>query len=644
MRNFQHSTAQAARADVHLQAGLRRSRSKQWKEAGTEFERAARLAPSDALIWLNLALSRTHTGQLEEAVVAAKRVLELEPANTVACRLAAECQTRLQLPKEAAKTFDALAPEAPRDQMFHREHGTALLLANRLREAVEILLKALALKVDDALVHYRLGLCFKDLDMPLESAECFRTAAQLDDGPVRMLALSPLVLQGRQACDWKDVDAETRDLLEAIDKADAQSASQIAPFTLLALEATPAQHLHLGRLRCEGLTAGFEPMPAPGPRKPGRIRIGYLSCDFYNHATSILVVELLERRDTERFEVFLYSHSRDDGSAIGKRVRAACEHFVDVNAMSHREIAQRMRDDGIDIAIDLKGHTRDSRMELLAMRPAPVQAAFLGYPGTSGAAFLDYLVGDPIVTPIEHAADFSERIAQLPGCYQPNDLQRALPPCPPRSELGLPDDAVVMCCFNQTYKLSPAMLDLWARILALAPRAVLWMLAWNAHAQANLLRELAARGVGPERVFFAPKIPVAGHLARLRAADLFLDTWPCNAHTTASEALWAGVPVLTVPGPTFASRVAASLVTACGLPDLACTDADHYVGMAAALANETTTLAALKEHLDTHRASLPLFDSERFTRDYEALLARMHERHLAGLAPDHLLANSSAAP
>ena len=375
------------------------------------------------------------------------------------------------------------------------------------------------------------------------------------------------------------------------------------------------------------------------PRRPGRIRIGFLSCDFYHHATAVLMTELLERRDTARFETFLYSHSRDDDSDIGRRVRAACERFVDVRGIGNFAAAQRIRDDGIDILVDLKGHTRDSRMDLMAYRPAPVQAAYLGYPATTGAPFIDYVIGDRVTTPLVHAAHYTEHIAQLDGCYQPNDAARPLPPCPPRSALGLPDDAVVLCCFNQTYKLSPHMLDLWARILAGAPHTVLWMLAWNPHARENLLRELGTRGVPADRVFFATKLDLASHIARLRAADLFLDTWPCNAHTTASEALWAGVPVLTVPGPTFASRVAASLVTACGLGDLACTDDDHYVGLATALANEPATLQGLKIHLETQRHTLPLFDAQRLARDLDALLTRMHERHLAGLAPQALEAN-----
>jgi len=267
-----------------------------------------------------------------------------------------------------------------------------------------------------------------------------------------------------------------------------------------------------------------------------------------------------------------------------------------------------------------------------------VQVAYLGFPGTTGAEFIDYLVGDPVVTPLAHAANYSERIAQLPNSYQPNDRQRPLPPAPTRAEVGLPDDAVVLCCFNQAYKVSPNLVDLWAQILRQAPRAVLWMLSWNPHAEAQLRHELQARGVAAERLFFAPKLGLEGHLARLRCADLFLDTWPCNAHTTASEALWAGVPVLTVPGETFASRVAASLVHACGLPDLACADEAGYVELGAALANEPAVLARIKAELDTHRLTLPLFDTDRYAQDYEALLQRMFDRQQAGLPPQPLAA------
>ena len=630
-------TPSPVRAEHHRQAGLKAMRARQWPQAVAEFERGARLAPRDTLMWLNLARAQLGAGgQLPQATASARRAVEADPASPLACRLLADCLLQQNRPADAAAVFDAMPPHAPRDHDWHNAHGNVLFLAQRLKDAVGAFFQALALKMDAPLVHYRLGLCFMDLEMKREAVECFRTAITLGDPTVTALALSLLVHEGRQSCDWRHDAADTAALLDAVERADEATARLLSPFALLAVDATPAQQRRIGALRTRGLSRQIVPLPAPGPRQPGRIRVGYLSCDFHQHATAVLMTEVLERRDRARFDVRLYSHSPDDGSAIGQRVRAACDAFIDVTHLGNAEVARRMRDDGLDIAIDLKGHTRGSRFELLAYRPAPVQLAYLGYPASTGADFLDYIVGDPVVTPLSHGANFSEHIAQLPRSYQPNDRHRALPPATPRATLGLPDDAVVLCCFNQTYKISPHMLDLWARILHGAPRSVLWMLAWNPHAQVNLNEELARRGVPATRVFWAPKLGLADHIARLRAADLFLDTWPCNAHTTASEALWAGVPVLTVPGPTYASRVAASLVSACDLPDLVCPDEAAYVALATALANDSATLKGLKHHLNSRRASLPLFDTDRYVQDFEALLQRLFDRQQQGLPPEAL--------
>lgn len=630
------ASSSARRAEHHRQAGLLAHKARHWDAAVQEFERATELAPQDALMWMNLSRSRMALAQHGLALEAAQRACELDPASPVACRMAAELALQMARPADALKVLQALSHDAPRDHDYYNALGNALFQTRQPRAAVDAYFQALTLKVDSAIVHYRLGLCFMDMAMDFEAAQCFRTAISLDDGATRALALSLVLQTNRQACNWEQDAEDTRALLEAVDRDDPETARLLLPFALISIESTPQQQRRLAERRVAGLTGAIVPLPAPGPRQPGRIRVGYLSSDFYHHATAVLMTELLERRDSTRFETFLYSHSREDDSAIGRRVRAACEHYVDVRGIGNCAVAQRIRADGIDILIDLKGHTRDSRMELMAYRPAPVQATYLGYPATTGAPFIDYFIGDRIATPLAHAAHYIEHIAQLEGCYQPNDAARPLPPCRPRAELGLPEDAVVLCCFNQTYKLSPRMLDLWSRILADAPKTVLWMLAWNPHAKENLLRELAARGVAPERVIFAAKLDLASHIARLRAADLFLDTWPCNAHTTASEALWAGVPVLTVPGATFASRVAASLVAACGIGDLACASEDDYVELATALANEPETLRGIKAHLESNRRTLPLFDAERLARDMDALLTRMHERHLAGLAPQAL--------
>lgn len=643
---MKHPAAPSApqRAERHRQAGLKALQGQQWDAAAGEFALGTRLTPDDTLMWMNLARAQLRGGRVAEATDAARRARALSPAHPLACRLLAECLGQTQRFAEAAQVFDDFPADAPRDHDWHNAHGNALYLARRPQDAVAAFFQALALRIDSALVHYRLGLCFKDLDLVAEATECFRTATTLDHGTVRALALSLLVHEGRQSCDWARVGEDTSALLAALDQAEAGMAQLLSPFALLAVDATPEQQRRIGALRSRGLTTGVKPLPPrPGPRRPGPVRLGYLSSDFHQHATAVLMTELLERRDTTRFEVTLYSHSPDDGSAIERRVRTACDHFVDVRHDSAEAVARRMQADAIDIAIDLKGHTRGSRFELLAFRPAPVQVAFLGYPASTGADFIDYLIGDPVVTPLHHAGQYSEHIAQLPNSYQPNDRHRPLPPAPSRATLGLPQDAVVLCCFNQTYKLSPHMLDLWSMVLHGAPRAVLWMLAWNPQARARLTDELARRGVAPGRVHWAPKQNLADHIARLRAADLFLDTWPCNAHTTASEALWAGVPVLTVPGATYASRVAASLVTACGLPQLACGSEADYVARAIQLANTPAELRDLQQHLDQHRLALPLFDTDRYVRHYEALLLRMFERQQAGLAPEALAAEGQAA-
>ncbi|MEP6506397.1 MAG: hypothetical protein ABJD97_23880, partial [Betaproteobacteria bacterium] len=393
MKNFTSHGAQSSvpasvrRAEAHRQAGLHAQRGQHWDTATREFEHATALAPTDALMWVNLARSRMALGHHVAALDAALRSFELDRSSAVACRIAAELQLLMARPADALRTLEALADAAPRDHDYYNAHGNALFQTREPQKAVESYFKALTLKVDSAIVHYRLGLCFMDLAMALEAAECFRTAISLDDGAIRALSLSLIVHQNRQACQWADDAADTRALLDAVDQDDPETARLLLPFSLIPIESTPAQQRRMAERRVHGLTKLIVPLPAPAARRPGRIRVGYLSSDFHQHATAVLMIELLERRDTARFETFLYSHSRHDDSDICRRVQAACEHFVDVNGVGNCAVAKRIRDDGIDILIDLKAHTRDSRMDLMAYRPAPVQASYLGYPATTGAPF-----------------------------------------------------------------------------------------------------------------------------------------------------------------------------------------------------------------------------------------------------------------
>jgi protein O-GlcNAc transferase len=364
-----------------------------------------------------------------------------------------------------------------------------------------------------------------------------------------------------------------------------------------------------------------------------RIRLGYLSGDFHQHATASLMAGLFERHDRARFEVFAYSYGRDDASPMRARLVRAFDRFVDVAAMSHRAAAQRIHDDEVDILVDLKGYTHAARPQIAAYRPAPVQVSYLGYPATMGAEFIDYIVVDPVVVPAEEQRFYSEKLVQLPGCYQANDTRRAIAvQVPARRDCGLSPDGIVFCSFNSGFKITPIFFAVWMRLLAGVPGSVLWLLASNDLVERNLRREAERRGVDPGRLVFAPVVPSSEHLARHRCADLFLDTLPCNAHTTASDALWAGLPVLTCRGDTFAGRVAASLLTAVGLPELITGSLADYEQAAFDLARHPYRLATLRETLRRSRDTAVLFDPARFASVLEAAFTRMWDAWNAGTA------------
>jgi predicted O-linked N-acetylglucosamine transferase (SPINDLY family) len=368
-----------------------------------------------------------------------------------------------------------------------------------------------------------------------------------------------------------------------------------------------------------------------------RIRIGYLSADFHQHATSQLMAGVFEHHDRTRFEVTAISVGPNDGSDMRRRIEAAFERFVDAKPQSDTQIAELVRALEVDILVDLKGYTQDARTGILAMRPAPIQVNYLGFPGTIGAGFIDYIVADRNVIP-EHDYDcYVEKIAWLPESYQANDRDRAIADLMPvRAEHGLPDDAFVFCCFNDNYKITPDVFSSWMRILAAVENSVLWLFEDNPTAADNLRREAQARGVAPRRLVFAQRLPTSAHLARHRCADLFLDTVPYGAHTTASDALWTGLPVVTCLGETFAARVGASLLNAIRLPALITTTPAAYEQLAIELANDPARLAALRAKLARDRLTTPLYDTEQYTRDLETAYAAMMERHMAGLPPDHV--------
>lgn len=443
-------------------------------------------------------------------------------------------------------------------------------------------------------------------------------------------------IRARKMCDWHDFDARAAFARTQLAKQDGL----LPPFLLLSepgITGTEQRLCSESWMRTRMLAAAdmrlrlaFRfPPKGSGYRK---IRLGYLSNDFQDHATSLLLVETLEAHDSTRFELHAYSYGEDDGKEMRPRLRRAFDHFNDIRAISDEEAARLIYSDGIDILIDLKGFTEGTRTSILSLRPAPIQVNFLGYPGTLGPNLCDYVITDTFCTPVGSAEEFTEALAVLPHSYQPRGCRDIVEAPPSRTTAGLPEHGFVFCCFNQAYKFTPAVFDVWCRLLQCVPESVLWLLA-NHEAEGNLRGEAWNRGVDGSRLIFAKDLPHAQHLERLQLADLVLDTWPYGAHTTASDALWVGVPIITRPGTTFASRVAGSLLRAVGQSQLIVQDQDNYFDLAYALAVDAARLKELRKALVLDRSSAPLFNVKAYTLALESVYERMWDRHQLGLLP-----------
>jgi predicted O-linked N-acetylglucosamine transferase (SPINDLY family) len=643
------------RGDAQWRHGIELARQGQHRAAVAQFKAATRAAPRDGLYWLNLASSQRKCDQEADALVSARQAYLLDPCSTPACHILAELLRVHGRHAEALQVLDSLDVRAVRDANWHMLKGIELFELSRIDEAMQSLLSALAESGSDNVVRVRaltqLGHCLGVARRHQEAGQCYRTVMDLD--PEAIGAAMYAAHHSAWTCDWPELDRDIERLVSCIatlraNPSEPRNLDGLSPFCLLTLTDDPELMRWVAELAC-GRAARRDRLAAPSDtpaalpaltRPGGRLRIGMLSSDFHHHATAMLIVEALEHIDRSRYELYLYSGGRDDRSALRQRVVAAATALREVAGLDNEQLASQIRADRIGVLFDLKGFTQGSRTGVLARRPAPLQVAWLGYPGTCGADFVDYIVGDRVVTPLEAQPDFSEHIAQMPHCYQPNDSQRACPPAMSRSECGLPDDAFVFASFNQAYKIVPEVFAAWCRIVGSRADAVLWLMVPDAPTQARLRAAAAEHGLAPERLVFAPFLPIGKHRARLPNVDLALDTFPCGGHTTASDALWAGVPVLALQGQAFASRVAASLLVTLGVPELVCGDLDRYIEQATALATDPEALAALRRRVQAGRTTSPLFDGAAFAADFCHLLERMVERHLAGLPPAALPAQA----
>ncbi|HUB63100.1 MAG TPA: tetratricopeptide repeat protein [Methylocella sp.] len=514
--------------------------------------------------------------------------------------------------------------------------GNVLQGEEAFEEALDNYRQAISLRPDLAEAYVNMGAALESLGRLEEAINSYHTAVELNP---RLLAVRVwLHHKKRFVCDWNGIEAEESEL-----RALMTSASEpVHPFPVLSMKLKADEHLCVAR----SYAASFVATPIEHRREDyagaRKLRIGYLSADFCRHATALLMAELLERHDRSCFEIIAYSHGADDRSELGTRLRSAFNEFIDIRKMTDDDAAKRIKADRIDILVELKGYTKGARTGIAARRPAPVQVSFIGFPGTMGASFIDYVIADPFVLPMDRQPSYSERIVHLPNCYQPNDTKRLISnTTPTRAECGLPEQGFVFCSFNNTYKITPEFFEIWMRLLTAIPKSVLWLLDANELVKVNLRREAVKRGVDPGRLVFALRQSSPEHLARHRLADLFLDTLPYNAHTTASDALWAGLPVLTCAGDSFAGRVAGSLLLAVGLPELITYSSAAYEAMALRLARDPALLQGIRHKLLGNRLTAPLFDIGSYTRYFEAALTQMWEAWANGHEPKSFAVPSS---
>ncbi len=619
-------------AEAHSHLGNALRDLGQLEQAEESYRQALVYKPDYAEAHSNLGNALTGLGRAKDAVASYRQALALKPDFAVAHYNLGGSLTELGRLKEAEVSYRQALEYKPDFAVAYNNLGNTLRNLERLNEAVKSYRQAVTLKPDYAEAHSNLGNALKDLGRLNESAESYRRVLALkpDDTEAR----SAWVHQCQQLCTWSEIEHEFEALRGQVTK--SLGAGRITPFSFLALPDTSGSEQYAcARQFAEKKYSAFLSRPplygTRSYRSRDKLRIGYLSADYYEHATSHLLAHVIELHDRRHFEVAAYSYGPDDESAIYKRMRVAFDEFHDIRYLSSEAAAQRIFDDEIDILVDLKGYTKDTRTHINALRPAPVQVNWLGYPGTLGHPQLaDYLIGDPIVTPLEHAAHYSETLALMPHCYQPNDRRRSVGARPSRNEAGLPDKGFVFCSFNQSYKITQPVFELWCRLLGALRGSVLWLLQSNPTAQDNLWREAKTRGIAADRLIFAPKLPLPAHLGRLQLADLALDTYPYTSHTTASDALWTGVPLVTLIGETFVSRVAASLLHAAGMSELVTGTADSYYRLALNLAQQPERLRQIRTKLIADRLTCPLFDSERFTRDLERIYQRMWINHRAG--------------
>jgi predicted O-linked N-acetylglucosamine transferase (SPINDLY family) len=617
-------------AEYHVNRGLALQMGGWPGDALAAYEKAAELKPNLAVAYNNMGNLLAGSGRHDKALINYERAIALNPEYAEAYNNLGITLRELQRRVDALINIDQAIALKPDFARAHYARACLLRDMKRYELAQTSFDKALELDPDHAEAHNDRALLLLDLKQHADALAGFDKA--LEQYPELPNALGFRLGLKLAMCDWDGLEADCKTVIEQV----SEGLSVCPAFGLMSIVGDPA----LQKKCAETFAPKWRPaapltdMARGESRADGRIRVAYLSADLRTHAVAFLIAGTIEQHDKEKFEIYGISLVGSDGTPMRARLEQAFEHFIDVTDKSDEEIAQFLREKEIDIAVDLTAYTRDARVGVFTFRPAPIQVNYLGYPGTTGADYMDYIIADKMVIAENEHHNYTEKVVYLPDTYQCNDSKRAIGPTPRRTMVGLPEDAFVFCSFNATNKIRPELFDIWMRLLQRVDGSVLWLMQSNPIAAQNLKREADKRGVAPERVIFAPSALNPDHLARHRVADLFLDTLPYGAHTTASDALWTGLPVLTCKGEAFPGRVAASLLGAIGLPELVTHSLAEYEARALELARNPAMLGTIKAKLLRNRDTFPLFDTVRFTRNLEAAYEKMMELHRSGRPPE----------
>ena len=580
--------------------------------------------PDDQNARLNLVVALKASGAYEEAIVTARQIIEKQPDHVKCLETLGIINFELGDYDQALEFFQKAKNIDPKAYSAHLGEGQIYVKAARYKEALACFEKMEELFPDSHIGALNCGQVNILTHNYNEAVICYERAIEKADCPPS--AIGDLIHVKRQICDWDDVSKLQDDAIAELHNEKLSA----FPFNLLAWTNDAQLMKKSAELFCNRVHPLQKDLEALEPRKTDgrKIRVGYFSADFSEHATMILMARFFEIHDKSKFELFGFSFGPERMDHMRIRAEMAFDHFMDVRPLTDRAVALLARYFEIDIAIDLKGYTTHSRPNIFAYRAAPVQINYLGFPGTMGSTYMDYIIADNIVIPPELEKNFTEKVLRLPRCYQVNDNMRQNKGRNfTRSMLGLPEDAFVFCSFNNNYKIDPEIFDIWCRLLQRVENSVLWIMADSEFAKLNLIKEAKTRGIAEERLIFTPRCNQNDHISRQVHGDLLLDTFPCNAHTTASDALFAGLPVLTIRGETFASRVAASILTSAGLEELVTDSYQAYEDKAFELATNTVKMNVIKERLRSGIATSELYDTEGFARDFEALLLEVAEKH-----------------